>query len=233
MMTTRHLFPLPLLLLLLALVFPGAWADEKPLTYDRISLSVTASAQVENNILVAMLYAQREGSQAAKLVDEVNRVVRWGLDLAREAADVKVQTLDYNTRPIYRNQTLTGWRARQSIRLESGDAEQLSKLIGKLQERLSVQSVGYDVSPQLRQGTEDRLIAEAIDAFKNRAGLVTKRMGRSEYRLVRMDVNTVGVPVRPVPMRAMAMEASAAPPALEAGTQTVRVTVSGTIELQL
>jgi len=29
------------------------------------------------------------------------------------------------------------------------------------------------------------------------------------------------------------MEARAAPPALEAGTQTVRVTVSGTIELQL
>lgn len=229
MISTRYLSPL----LLLVLILPAAGADEKPLTYDRISLSVTASAQVANDTLVAVLYAQREGSQAAKLVDEVNRAVRWGLDQAKEMAEVKVQTLDYNTSPIYRNQKLSGWRARQSIRLESADAARLSRLIGTLQEQLSLQSVGYDVSLQLRQGTEDKLIAEAIDAFKNRAEVITARMDRSEYRLVRMDVNTAGAPVRPVPMRAMAMEAAAAPPALEAGTQKVRVTVSGTIELQL
>ncbi len=222
----------PFLLLVLC---PVAWADERPLTYDRISLSAVASAEVENDILIAVLYSQREGSDTNKLTNEVNRHIRWAVDRAKQAADITVQTLDYNTNPVYRDGKLSAWRVRQSIRLESNDAAKLSTLIGELQERLAVQSITPDVSPASRRRAEDKLIAEAIRAFSARAALVTGELDRDEYRLVRMDVSTSDSPVRPLPMRsrAMVMEAAAAPPALEPGTRKVQVTVTGTIELQL
>ena len=221
--------------LFLILPFGSVWGNDEPLTYDRINLSVSASVEVENDKLVAVLYFQREGSQAKKLADEVNRSIGWAVEKARKAPEVKVQTLEYHTNPIYRDRTLTGWRVRQAIRLESRDAGRLSQLIGELQENLAVQSVGYDVSAEKRKEAENGLIAEAIEAFEKRAALITRQLERSDYRLVRMDINTSEVPVRPIRMhaRAMAAEASVAPPTVEAGTQTVTVSISGTIELQL
>ena len=119
--------------LLLLPVCQLAWADEQPLTYDRISLSASASVQVENDTLVAVLYAQREGRDPAKLADEVNQHVRWAVDQAKQAAGITLKTLDYHTSPVYRDGKLSAWRVRQSIRLESTDSAQLSTLIGALQ----------------------------------------------------------------------------------------------------
>ena len=220
------------------LLFPVCqlvWAEEQPLTYDRISLSANAGTQVENDTLVAVLYAQREGRDPAKLADEVNQQVRWAVERVKQAAGITLRTLDYHTSPVHRDGKLSGWRVRQSIRLESTDSARLSTLIGALQEKLAVQSVSHSISPASRRQAENRLIAEAIGAFNARASLVTKALDRDEYRLVRMEVNTSDRPIYPRPMRArtMSMEAAAAPPVLEPGTQEVRVTVVGTIELQL
>ncbi len=222
-------------LLLLVAACHLAWAGEQPLTYDRINLSASASADVENDILVAVLYSQREGSDTTKLADAVNRDVGWALQRAKAAPGVSVRTLDYSTNPVYRDGKLTAWRLRQSIRLESNEPARLSTLIGVLQERLAVQSIVPDVSPSSRQRAEDVLISEAILAFNTRAKLVAETLKRAEYRLVRMDINTRDAPVQPFPARGrvMAMEATAAPPVLEPGTRKVHVTVTGTIELQL
>ena len=214
--------------------YQPAWADEQPLTYDRISVSASASAQVENDTLVAVLYAQRDGSSATKLASEVNRNIRWAVERLKQTTDINLKTLDYRTSPVYRDGKLSGWRVRQSIRLESTDSAKLSTLIGELQEKLAVQSITHSVSPASRQAAENRLIAEAIRAFNARASLVAKELDRAEYRLVRMEVNTRDRPIQPPPMRAAAVSMqSAAPPVLEPGTQEVRVTVVGTIELQL
>jgi predicted secreted protein len=147
---------------------------------------------------------------------------------------VKVQTLDYETLPVYQKNVVTGWRVRQSLRLEGRDAAAVSELIGALQERLVLEHVAYEVSPEQRKAVEDRLIAEAIAHFEARARLVADGLKRRSYRLVELNVDTGGG-ITPFPrQRAMSMamaEAAPAPPALEAGTQTVTVGVSGEIEL--
>ena len=76
-------------------------------------------------------------------------------------------------------------------------------------------------------------MAEALQSFNRRAELVADELGRSGYRIVRININTGGGRVAPVAFRSRAMtaEADVAQPALEAGTQTVSVNVSGTIEL--
>ncbi len=197
---------------------------ETPLTYDRINLSVSAGESVENDILKAVLFAQQEGNDAARLAREVNRDISRAVKQAKGVAGVKVQTLEYSTSPIYRN---------QSIRLESRDAASLSKLIGSLQEHLGVSNISYALSPEGRKTIEDKLIARAISRFKQRAALISNEMEQSGYRLVQMNINGSGISPRPVQMRAMAMALKGAPsPTLEAGSQRVVVNINGTIELK-
>ena len=212
-----------------------AWADDAPLTYDRIDFSVVATRQVENDTLVAILYVQREGEDAGKLVDAVNRSIQWGLAQARKASELKIQTLDYHTNPVYRNQKLQGWRVSQSIRLESRDASQLSHIIGILQERLAVRSVQYDISPARRAQVETELIGEAISKFTKRAELITAELDRKGYRLVKMNVNTSSSPPprRAPQLMAMRAEPAVAAPEFEAGTQSLQVYVAGTVELKI
>jgi predicted secreted protein len=219
-----------------ALSATAASAHEEALTYDRIDLRVSAEEAVDNDTLVVSLYAERQEARQRDAADAVNEAVRWGLEQAKSIGAVRAQTLGYRSNPVYRNQSLSGWRVRQSLRLESTDADALSTLVGELQARLAIELVEYDVSPAARTESEERLIARALDAFQARARLVAERLGRSEYRIVRLDVGTQGRPPGPVPVRMAVMAAEAAPaaaPALKGGEQELRVTVTGTIELQL
>ncbi|MES9972155.1 MAG: SIMPL domain-containing protein [Candidatus Thiodiazotropha sp.] len=210
-------------------------ADEQALHYDRIQLHTSATAEVENDTLVAVLSAQKEGSEPGLLTDSVNRLISQAISLAKESEGIKVQTLGYQTSPIYQQQRLTGWRVRQSIRLQSMHNDKLSILLNKLQSTLALESISYAISPAQREKVEEALTLQAIDAFHKRADLVTKQFGRSQYRLVTMTLQSSDRPTQPMRMRAnmMAMEGVSTAPSLAAGSQTLRVEVMGTIELQL
>jgi len=221
---------------LMLMTLPSLSFAEEPLTYDRINFSVTAQQEVENDTITAVLYAQREGSEADRLAAEVNKEITWAVERAKEVPVIKVESKDYRTLPIYAKQTLTGWRVRQSISLETQDAAALSTLLGQLQKRLAIQSIDYSISPDRRQTVEKQLIAEALSRFTERAKMITAQLNRPVFRIVNLDINAGGGhPVRPMaraPMM-MAAEAPVSPPTLESGTNTLTVTAQGTIELQV
>ena len=222
--------------LVLLLTMSSVSADDKTPTYDRISLSVGAEKPVANDRIIAELYAEREGEDVSRIASEVNESITWALDLARNVQNVTAQTTDYYSQPVYREQTLVGWRVRQSLKLESQDATRLSQLIGDLQERLAIGSLSYNLSPEVRTKAEDELITEALASFQKRAQLITERLGRLSFRIVHVDVVTAGAPIQPRhSARMAAMEAAdgPTPPAIESGVQVVRVRVNGTIELKL
>lgn len=224
--------PLRTALLAAALTSGLAFGHDGAPTFERVAFSVSASTEVANDTLTAVLAAQRDGSSPRKLGAEVNQAMAWALARAKEVAAIQAQTLDYRTQPLYQKGTMSGWRVSQSLRLESRDATVLADLIGTLQEQLVVQQVDYEVSREQRKAVEDRLIGDAIAGFEARAKLVTAGLKRRGWRLVRLDVNSGGGPMPMPRMKAMAMAAEAAPPAaLEAGTQTLMVTASGEIEL--
>jgi len=227
---------LALSVVLLLLSVAAAAVDSDLLTYDRISLSAEVQEEVEADLLVAVLVAQREGTDAAQLAGEVNSLVDSALSQALEEDQVESETLGYTTSPIYTKGTLTGWRVRQSIRLRSRDAAALSGLVGRLQTRLLLQSIDYEVSDEQRNETENILIRAGIDAFKARAQLIAEQMGQRKHRLVEMRVATRGDRPEPVYRAMAATSQSGAPsaaPRIQAGKQTIRVDVSGVIELQV
>jgi predicted secreted protein len=155
------------------------------------------------------------------------------LKTAKARAMVEARSGSYRTYPVYNKERIQRWRATQELLLEGSDFAELGSLIGQLQERLQVTSLNFSVSPVRRAAVEDELIAQALDAFKQRAELVRKQLASKGYRIVDVTINTGGGQPVPIMMRAAAMEAaSVTPPALEAGTSTLSVNVGGVIELQ-
>lgn len=214
----------------------SAQADGDKPTYDRIDFGVSAKAQVENDTLTAVLYALKQGPDLAALSGEVNKAIAAAVKRARQESAVTVQTLDYETFPNnYQNNRPAGWLVRQSIRLESKSPEPLAKLVGELQSGLALGSMGYAISPERFKEQEEKLIDQALAAFRGRAERIAKDLGRAQYRIVQARIERGGRP-EPRPFRAMGMAAEAAPaalpPTLEAGRDTVEVQVNGTIELQ-
>lgn len=206
-------------------------ADEAP-RYNQIHFQVERSRPVDNDRMQAALGITAESDNAARLADEINRTMDWALKLAKARAKIDVRSGGYRTHPVYDKDKIQRWRAAQELILEGADFAELGSLIGQLQERLQVTSINFSVSPARRAAVEDELIAQALDAFKQRAELVRKQLAAKGYRLVDASINTGGG--QPVPLlRAAVMEAAAvAPPAVEAGTSILSVSVGGVIELQ-
>lgn len=205
---------------------------EEPILYDRVTLSAEAMEDIANDTLVAVMYAQREGSDLTKMADEVNRAISQAVSRSKKQSDVNVQTQAYQTQPVYQQQRLTGWRVRQAIQLKSRNIKSLSELIGELQNTLAVESMSYTVSHEQRTRMEELLIGKAIAAFQQRAQQITRHLGHKKHRLVNMDVQRSGT-VHPVLQRSYSpmLESKVAAPSIEPGTQTLTVTVSGVIEL--
>ena len=214
------------------LLTQAAFADDEP-PRNQVSFDVFAAEEVDSDLLVVRLYAQHEGREQAQAADRVNKTMAWALEQAAKVGAVKAQTLDYRTSPVYQDRRIRAWNARQSLRLESSDTGALTELLGVLQERIAVESVGYEISPALRAAVTQRLTAAAIGQFRARAGRIAAAFGRRGYALMNVSVGSHGGTPPPVryAARAMAMEADVAQPSIEAGSQDVRITVSGTIEL--
>lgn len=227
--------PMTISLLALLMWLPLlAQAEDSP-HYDRVLLSVTTQTDVRQEKLRAVLFAEEEGMDTARLADAVNQRVALAMDLAKNEQGIKARTLGYSSNPFYKDQRVEGWRVRQSLELQGDDPTQLGLLIGKLQSDLNVQSINYSVSEQMVDTTTDELIDQAMQAFQKRAQRVASGWGRDGYRLVQMAIQSrQSQPPLPMPFEASLARAAVAPvsaPVLEGGEQQISVTVTGTIEL--
>ena len=223
-----------LLLSLSCLFISNVWAHDNETHYDRIHLSASATAQLENDTMVATVFALEEGSDVAELSSAVNKRIRRGLDLVKKHSEIKHQTNMYTSNPVYSNNKIKGWRVSQSLRLESQDMKIMSEVLAKLQTDLALQSTQFTVSPDSKNQQDEILIDLALESFAKRAQQVVKKLGRKKYKLVNIDISTsatAGVPPQ-YPMRAMSMSKVQNEPAISAGEQMVSVSVTGYIELE-
>ncbi len=206
--------------------------------YDVYSLSSEASAEVPNDLMIANLVVQQEDADPARLAEKVNATMSWATEQLRAFDTLKISTRDYQTYPRYDTsqvRRLIGWRATQSLQLETEDFGAAGKAIQILQEKLQVKGIRHMAKESTRREASDALIGEALDAFKARAELVQQNMGATSYRVLDVNIQT-GESSAPMftaraEMADMARSAVAAEPALEAGTSRVNVQVFGRVQL--
>jgi len=223
-----------ILLLCLAVIASPGFADEE-LRYNQIRLQSRQTESVSNDTMHVTLQTYAEMQDPAKLAARINQEMEWALAQAKQQKGVKVRTGSYQTWPVTRKEVTTGWRGQQDLILESRDTQALSRLTGQLQDKLQINSMSFSVSDEKRVTVENRLIDLALNAFKERARIVGDNLKADGYRIVELNVGTSTA--RPPMMHqarvaSMSMEANDAV-AVEGGESDVRITVNGTIELQI
>lgn len=207
--------------------------------YNLFRLSSEASTEVDNDIMVAILAVQDEDKDPSLLADKINSTSTWATNVLRPFATISFKTRDYQTYPRYdtsQSRRLIGWRATQSIELETDDFEAAGKAIQQLQEKLQVQSIRLSAKPETRAEAADLLITRALNLFKERARLIQKNMGSAGFKIVEVDIQTGQGHTEQfnprIAMSEMSRSAVQVEPAIEAGTTRVSVQVFGSIQLQ-
>jgi len=223
------------LLLLCLAVFAGSGLADDELRYNQVRLQSQQTESVSNDTMHVTLQTYAEMQDPAKLAARINQEMEWALAQVKQVQGVKLRTGSYQTWPVTRKEVTTGWRGQQDLILESRDTQALSRLTGQLQAKLQIKSMSFTVSDEKRVTVENRLIDLALNAFKERAGIVGDNLKAGGYRIVELNVGTSTA--RPpmmhqARMASMSMEAGDAV-AVEGGESDVRVTVNGTIELQI
>ena len=223
-----------MLLLCLAVFASPGFADDE-LRYNQVRLQSRQTESVSNDTMHVTLQTYAEMQDPAKLATRINQEMEWALAQTKQLQGVKVRTGSYQTWPVTRKEVTTGWRGQQDLILESRDTQLLSRLTGKLQDKLQIRSMSFSVSDEKRVTVENRLIDLALNAFKERARIVGDNLKADGYRIVEINVGTSTA--RPPMMHqarvaSMSMEANDAV-AVEGGESDIRITVNGTIELQI
>ena len=173
------------------------------------------------------------GFKSGGLSEKQNKTIAQALALTKDYPSVKVSTAGTSTYPIYDRdgRTLSAWRMRSQIRLESRDIAAMSTLIGKLQSRLAVSQINLEPAPETRRAAENQATVAAISGFPA-AQLIADTLGR-KYRIQRLSVNQSGTHP-PVYMRAkVAMATAEAAPSTDRGwgKAPYPVNINGTVEV--
>jgi predicted secreted protein len=210
-------------------------AELLPPPKDQVSFRVESTREVANDWLAATLGVDEEGNDAAELAARVNRRMAAALEIAKQDAELQVSSGAYQTQPVYDRSRIVRWRASQDLVVEGPDVEALTALAGRLQAQgLLLRGVAFSVSPEMQKRVEEELTVEALSAFRERAGLIARGLGRRGWNLMSLVIGEPGVPM-PIPYgRAMAMEAADASvaPALESGKSTLRISIDATVEVE-
>ena len=215
---------------------PAAAAQLLPPPKDQVSFRVESARDVPNDWLAATLGVDEEGSDAAALAARVNRRMAEALALAKQDAELEVSSGAYQTQPVYDRGKLVRWRASQDLVVEGASVDAITELVGRLQAQgLLLRGVSFSVAPETRKRVEDELIVEALTAFRERAGLISRGLGRRGWNLMSLAIGEPGMPIPYLQQgRTMAMEAAdaAVPPALESGKSTLRISIDATVEVE-
>ncbi len=217
----------------------AAWAaghEEPSLPVNVFSLSASASGEAANDLMRATVVVQNESEDAAELQSKINASMQWALARLRPFTQIKVKTQDYQTYPTYdrSHKNIIGWRASQSLQLETEDVKAAGEAIRKLQERLQVTGIQFMPKPETRKAVEDQLINEALNAFKQRASLIQTNIGEPSYNLLDINVQTGSHHQQQNWGRegaSMMRSDSVAEPAFQSGTSQITVQVHGRIQL--
>jgi predicted secreted protein len=199
-----------------------------------LSLSAQASEDVPQDVVDITLFYEQEAKDAASLTSVLNERADKALRMAKGVENVTAHSGSFTVYPSTdRDGRISAWRGRTEVVLESKDFTAASKLAGKMSDSMQVGSVTFSLSPQAQR--EQKLSTQAIASFKQQAQSSAQAFGYSGYAIREVNIGRSGSSPRPVMMMAarnMSADAKmAAPMALEAGTSTVTVNVSGSVQM--
>jgi predicted secreted protein len=223
-----------------SLALVSAAADAQSVTQAEpsgvLSLTAQSSAEVPQDVVDITLFYEQEANDPSTLTTTLNQRAETALRQAKGVSGVTARSGSFSIYPSTdRDGRISAWRGRTEVVLESHDFAAASKLAGEMSSNMQVGNVQFSLSPEAQRAAEQKLTGEAIASFRQQASAGAQAFGYSGYSIREVNIGHNGVAPRPVMMmaaRAMGAESKAAPLPLEAGTSTVSVNVSGSVQMK-
>ena len=203
-------------------------------------LSAQGSVEVRQDLLMLTLSADREGASAAQVQASLREALDAALAEVKKTAEPRqmdVQTGEFSVIPRYdRNNKINGWQGRASVLLQGRDFPRITAAAARAG-AMTVSHVDFSLSREQRAQAQTEAQKQAIEAFRARAAEITRAFGFASYTLREVSVGNENDEFMPRAMYAAAPESASllskkAAVAVEPGTSTVRVTVSGSVQAQ-
>ena len=225
--------------LALAALSAASTAQTLPVPQNVVSLTASASQDVNKDWLTVVFATTREGSDAGAVQALLKQALEAALTEARKVVKpglVEVQTGAFSLYPRYapKGGGISGWQGSTELVVEGRDTQAIAQLTAKVQ-TLTINRVGFSLSREAREKVEGDVAAQAIGRFRSRAETVSKQFGFAGYTVREVSVNAESAGAMQMPvMRAQALrvgsdDAAALP--VEAGKATVTATVSGSVQM--
>jgi predicted secreted protein len=205
-----------------------------------LTLTATARQEVSQDWLTVVTRAQLDGKDPAAVQTQLNAIVQAALASLRpqqRPQQLEVRSGNLGIYPRHDAQgRLTTWQGQAELVIEGRDFAQVSQLAAGLA-RMNVAQATFSLSRDGRQQLETQVQSQAVQNFRQRAQALALDFGFAGYSLRQVSVSSVDRP-EPVMQPRMLMaepaaaSTAAAPLALAAGKEEVRITVSGSIVLR-
>jgi predicted secreted protein len=206
-----------------------------------VSLSASASVEVQKDWITVVFSTTREGADAATVQAQLRQALDAALAEARKIAkpgQVEVQTGAFSLYPRYAQKpntapVINGWQGSTELVVEGRDVPAVSQLTGRVS-TLSIARVSFSLSREAREKVEGDVAAQAITRFRARAEAVSKQFGFGGYTVREVAVNAESPQQMAVPMARMQSMRTSSEEALpvEAGKATVTAQVSGSVQMR-
>jgi predicted secreted protein len=212
-------------------------AQEKALIKDTLNLDASVSAQITADTAVVVMAVEKQGADAAPVTNEVNQILAAALKEAKAVKEIQAASGAFTTYPRYDNKgQRNGWVVRAEQIFKSKDFVALGKLAGKLSASMQITNNSFEVSPELKQAEEEKLIADGLAKFQSKARAAVKALGYTGYTLKEVSLGSAyegGAGRPPMPMarnkEMMSIQADGAPVPLEAGQTRLTLNVNGSV----
>jgi len=212
--------------------------------YNQVSIQVQVSDNVAHDLMRVTLYSEKQGDDPVDLTAQTTRALNTAIAVARQVPDIIVQSGSRTSQPVYgKNQReIIAWRERAQLHLESKNFAALNALTAQLTNDLRLADQQFAISKIESAAHEEKLIQDAVKAFRKRAVLVSKSLGGSGYRLVKLEIDNnarfspllrrQSVSAMMLSNDGMAASVNAMPQQIEAGSSELTAIASGVIEIE-
>ncbi len=200
----------------------------------QVHFSISESQEVPNDRLNIVFQHLAQGNSARLVINEINEKMQAALEALEKYPDVKSQTSQYQTHPAYnRQKVITHWTGSQSLTLTLENKPESIQVLTEMQSYLTYQSMQFSVSEALKDEIMQGLTVQAIQNFRKQATLIAQAFNAPGHRIVETHINRpYNSPIsRGYTANRMMAADSMAPPAISVGESTLKVDISGILEL--
>lgn len=218
----------------------NAQTNTAPDVRNVVSLSASASVEVQQDLLTLTLSTLKEGTEPAAVQAQVRQALDAAVNEAKRASQagaMDVRTGSISLQPRYtRDSKISGWVGTAELILEGHDFARIGTTAAKVQ-TMTISNAYFSLSREARLKAESEVQSAAIERFKTRAADIAKAFGFAGYTMREVSVsgddqgNFVPRP-RAMAMSAKAVMADAAPMPMESGKSNVVISVNGSVQLK-